>query len=97
MASMFLDGWAAALKGDKKRLEELVKAGNHDINLPHPKSGQTVLHLACLQGNEDIAGMLLMRGATTDKLDSIVGETGTLAYSLLCKSGINILKPESAA
>mmetsp|Transcript_28297 Transcript_28297/g.45629 ORF Transcript_28297/g.45629 Transcript_28297/m.45629 type:complete len:384 (-) Transcript_28297:1455-2606(-) len=75
MASMFLDGWAAALKGDKKRLEELVKAGNHDINLPHPKSGQTVLHLACLQGNEDIAGMLLMRGATTDKLDSIVGET----------------------
>lgn len=69
------DGWTAALRGDCERVEELLRCDDHSVDATHAVSGQTALHLACLQGHERVVGALLRKGAEADIKDAVLGET----------------------
>ncbi len=62
--------WAAAMNGDEKRMNELLRQGA-DINQKHPKSMETPLHFAVAYSkNHDFIRFLLKSGAKTDLLES---------------------------
>jgi ankyrin repeat protein/L-ascorbate metabolism protein UlaG (beta-lactamase superfamily) len=77
-------GWtalhSAAVRGDKGMAEMLLGAGA-DVNVKDG-DGKTALELAASHGHEDVANLLVVKGATAAKLDKDYGRSALLGKAL---------------